>query len=132
MNKTLNEQLAVRQSIAVQDLETPVTSTEYFDMGMYRKVLVVFNTENMTVGQTAQYNLLQATDDSGTGSKTLGDTYTFTAPTAGVAVQHVAEVDVSDLDLENEFYFLGSTATTGQTTHGCVTFIMGDARYKPE
>ena len=132
MNKTLNEQLVVRDAIPIQDINAPVASAEYYNMGMHRKALVVFSTENLTVGRTAQYTLQQATDDAGAGAKTLGDTYTFTAPTAGVAVQHVVAVDVNDLDLENGFYFLGVTATSGGTNFGSVKIILGDGRYKPE
>lgn len=132
MNKTLNEQLVVRDAIPIQDLDAPVVSAAFYDMGMHRKALVVFSTENLTVGRTAQYTLQQATDDAGGAAKTLGDTYTFTAPTAGVAVQHVVEVNASDLDLANGFYFLGVTATSGGTNFGSVKFILGDGRYKPE
>ena len=132
MNKTLNEQLVVRDAIPIQDINAPVVSAAFYDMGMHRKALVVFSTEEMVAARTAQYTLQQATDAAGAGAKTLGDTYTFTAPTGDGSFLHVVAVDVNDLDLENGFYFLGVTATSGGTNFGSVKFILGDGRYKPE
>jgi len=132
MNKRLNEILDVVYALPVQNLTGGPSTDPFYEMDTSRRVMAVAIVEEVSAGESLTLQLRQDTSAAGNvAPKNLGDPVVVTSPTGGASLMAVAEAHVSDMDLENDFYFVGATVTTSTTDDGGLVFIFGDNRYNP-
>lgn len=128
MNK-LAEELTVVQAVAPQDIGTADVTGDYIAMDSNR-VLAVLTTASLTAGQTASIELLQATDDSGTGAKELKAAVVGAAPTGNGTVTVQVEVEGDEFDTNNGFAYFAVKATCSEAAKvGSAVVIKGGLRY---
>lgn len=130
-SQTLLERTNQQIGVAAQNVGTADVTGSYYSMADFRRVMAVGVSEAVTENDTLTIKLVQATDDSGTGSKDLTDVVTVTAGGA-VALLATAEAQVSDMDIAGGFshvaVVLGGSAAG---TVGAATLIRGDGSYRP-
>lgn len=129
MNR-ISEELDIASGVKPQDIGTADVTGAYIHMSGYRQALATVTTEDLTDGQTATVELLQATDSSGTGAKELKAAITGTATAEQLNV--IAEVDVRDdeFDTNNDFAYFAVKVTCSEAGKlGSATVVLGDKRY---
>jgi hypothetical protein len=131
MGATLGESIAILGTIDPKDLATSAVNSDYCDCAKYGKVSAFILIGAIT--GTIDAKLQQASDSSGTGVKDItGKSITQLAATDDNK-QAVISVDVSELDLANDFTHVRCvvTPTGGTTNFGGVAMLGGDARFSP-
>ena len=130
----LNQELRVDSVVSPQNVPVATTiSTNtgmYRSMSKYRKGLIVVSAY-LTDTKTAIGQLTCANDANGTGKTNVsGKTVTLTGTTANPSKVGAIEFDASDLDLDNNKYFVGVDITTNQDGDDvAAVLIRGAARY---
>jgi len=130
----LNQELRVDSVVSPQNVPVATTiSTNtgmYRSMSKYRKGLIVVSAY-LTDTKTAIGQLTCASDANGTGKTNVsGKTVTLTGTTANPSKVGAIEFDASDLDLDNNKYFVGVDITTNQDGDDvAAVLIRGAARY---
>ena len=119
-----------------QDVATAgaVTSAVYYDMAGFRGGAAVCMA-TLTEAKTALCRLMQATAEDGTDEKEVsGDDFavTLTGGTGGSEEIDAVEFKVQDLDLINDFRFVGVKITTNQDGDDVSASLeRHDSRYLP-
>lgn len=130
----LNQELRVDNLSSPQDVPVATTiSTNagmYRSMSKYRKGLIVVSAY-LTDTKTAIGQLTCASDANGTGKTNVtGKTVTLTGTVGKLDVVGAIEFDASDLDLDNNKYYVGVDITTNQNGDDiAAVLIRGAARY---
>ncbi|MFD1675413.1 hypothetical protein [Alicyclobacillus fodiniaquatilis] len=126
MSKLISETVKIDQAFAPADISATKTSA-YFSMANYRRVLAVSNVASIAEGKTTTIQLMQATDDQGTGAKVLGDAVTVNG--AGAAVSATVEAFASDLDDGFTCVAVQIVSTADSPIYGAALLLRGDGRY---
>jgi hypothetical protein len=101
--------------------DTPTTGTLFRDVRGFRKTLVVCAVGAMASG-SATVKPYQATAADGTGAKAIG-TRSATLDAAGEVATF--DVDPTELDAENGFYFVGAWIDPPNVATGLTAFVVG-------
>lgn len=133
-NQTVQERASYDLGVAVQDVSTADVTGAYVDMQGFQRVAAVAVTDELAADDAVSVQLIQATDDSGTNAKNLGDAVSVTG-TAGDAAQLFAEAHVNDLDTANDFRYVAvqiSATPDGSTTvNAGASMLRADGSYRP-
>ena len=130
-SQTLLERASYDIGVSAQDVGTADVTGDYYSMKDFNRVLAVAVSAAVTEGDTLTVKLVQATDDSGTGSKDLTDVVTVTAAGAE-ALTATAEAQVSDLDIAGGFTHVAVVVGGSDAgTDGAATLVRGDGTYRP-
>ena len=129
MNK-LNEELIVLGAVLPQDIGTAPVTGAYLPLADANRMLAVVTTESLTAAKIVTIELLQATDDSGTGSKELKAAVSGVAPVGNGAVNVQVEVLGDEFDTNNGFNHFAVKVTCDEAGKlGSAVAIKGDLRY---
>ena len=130
-SQTLLERASYDIGVSAQDVGTADVTGDYYSMKDFNRVLAVAVSAAVTENDTLTVKLVQATDDSGTGSKDLTDVVTVTA-TGAEALTATAEAQVSDLDIAGGFTHVAVVVgASAGGTDGAATLVRGDGTYRP-
>ena len=128
--KKMNEELEVVQGVAPQDIGTADVTGAYLPMSGANQILATLTTESLLAASTATIEILQATDDSGSGASVLVAPVTGTAPVGNGEITISVGVKSDDFDTNNGFaYYAVKVTCSVATTVGAVTVARGHLRY---
>ena len=127
-NQRLQEALSPREGFYAADISTPVDSTVFHSVAGFKEVMAVGEAAADT--HTLTLTLLQATDAAGTGAKVLGTAVTKTT-TSDVTAQCLASALVEEMDIANDFTFVGVRLGSGEAVSGWALIALGGADYRP-
>lgn len=128
MNAKISEKTYIKVAIDSADIATADRTSPYFAAGIARRVFARLVTGTVAQTKIATLEFLQATDDSGTGAKLLGERQTYTAPTGGGTADLSVDVDLDAIDGDNGFTHFAVKVTSDNATAvtGAVALAIGD------
>ena len=126
------EQVKAKFALINADITTDRTSS-YVSPAGYKKIVALLTADTVAATKNATVQLLQATSDAGAGAKALTTPVEFVAPSGGATVAIMAEADIDQLDVKNNFKFVAVKVTSDNSTAviGSATFLLADADYRP-
>ena len=128
--KLLKEEIEVVQGVAPQDIGTADITGSYLPMSGADQILATLTTASLLAASTATIEILQATDDSGSGASVLVAPVTGTAPVGNGEITISVGVKSDDFDTNNGFaYYAVKVTCSVATTVGAATVARGHLRY---
>ncbi len=132
MNKLLSEITYVRDAIPIDDLDTDLTSAEFYPMDNARKVMAVAHCAEHTAGEWFRARLWQDEDSTGASDpETLTDWVTVLAPFGNGPCVVVVEADVTEMEPGKPFVGVEIEAENQVAQGGGAILMFGDNRYNP-
>lgn len=130
-SQTMVERANHSIGVAAQDVSTADVTGSWHSMQGFGRVLASVATSVLADTDEVVVTLQQATDDTGTDAKDLGEAVTFTATSAAAALVQ-AEAKASDLDdgFTHVAVKVGATPAAG-TTEAAAVLVRGDGSYRP-
>jgi hypothetical protein len=134
-SKTIGEGHEFFPGISSADISPgPVDGAVFYDAQEARRVAAAFQTSTVADTETTTVTLLQATDAGGTAKKVLGTAKVITAPAGGGVMRGVVDEEVSKMDHENGFVFVGVRLENSEDASAIVAdalIIFGELRHAP-
>lgn len=134
-SKTIGEANEFFPGISSADISPgPVDGAVFYDAQEARRIAAAFQTSAVAAAETTTITLLQATDAAGTAKKVLGTAKVVASPAGGGVMRGVVDVEVSRMDHENGFTFVGVRLANSEGAAAIVAdalIILSELRHAP-
>lgn len=131
MNRKISEMIRTLLGVLNADITTDRTGA-YHDVSGSNRILARLDTGAVAAASNATIQLLQATDDAGTGAKALSAVVTAVSA-AGEALAVEVEAQTEDMDTNNGYTHVAVQVTSDNATAvvGSAVLLLAGNRFNP-